>query len=186
MSDLVPLAQAHCTAPPRQRAQAQRGARARTDAGDARLGAGRGRPCPRQDLHVQELLRNHGLRERPGLHGPSRGPPPRPWRALQPLRGALFDPRRRRPERERLHLRGQGRGSCRHDERTMLARIAASTLAPPADAPHRGVPCCWADASKPADRRRRAAGTDPSDGASTRRRRTTRPNWPARTAARCC
>src|SRR5690606_35933069 len=94
--------------PQGHRAPPYPGAPGRAAAGGARLGAGRGRPRPGAHLPLPRLPPHHGLRERAGLDRAPGGPPPGPGRALRPLRGALLDPRRRRPERERLHLRRQG------------------------------------------------------------------------------
>ena len=52
--------------------------------------------------------RDDGLRQRAGLDRPSRRPPSRLQRPLQPLRGRGHDAQRRRRHAERRHLRGQG------------------------------------------------------------------------------
>src|SRR5690606_12698321 len=90
--------------------QAGRSPHSRAAAAGSRLGAGRTGPGPDPDLPLRRLLQDHGVRERPGLGGPCRGPPPGPGGALRPRRGALFHPRRGRVERERLHLCSQGFG----------------------------------------------------------------------------
>src|SRR5690606_29061652 len=80
-------------------------------------------------LRLQGLLPDHVVRERSGAHGQPRGPPPRPVRALRPLRRPLQHPRRRRPLGERLHLRREGFGP--RGVKSLAALAGKSAAAPP-------------------------------------------------------
>src|SRR5690606_3327376 len=167
-------------APPRRVAPARRRTPARTPAPGPGLGGGRGRRGDHQDLPLRRLLPDHGVRERARLHRPPRGPPPGPPGPLRPRGGPLLHARRGRAERERLHLRGQGRRP--HGVRPC-----------PSPAPIWPAPrsCCHLPVSLPpwplpvaiAPSTPRHWSRLPSPWRATRRRPSTPWNWPATTSA---